>query len=103
LRVNTIIKGPSTDEEFTALKDATLDIASQAHAHLKEARKLSKAGSLSSLATHALYPAISTSLYLDRLSEYDFDPFATSVGANEHYNNFQVFSGMLMSKFTKRI
>ena len=100
LKASTLTNGPQTTEEYATLQNAVHDMASQAHAHLDEARKLNDSD-LSSLSHNALYPAVSCSLYLDRLATNDFDPFFAAKKGNESYHSVKLNMHLLKSSFTR--
>ena len=100
--MNTFIKGPESDQEAQALKDAIHDLSSQAHGHLQEARKLYNDGVLSKHMINIMYPSIGASLYLDCLSNNDFDPFKTTIAMSAPYTNLRLNVHFLYSKLTKR-
>lgn len=100
LSLSTILSGPKTTDEYAALQNTIHDLSSQAFAHLAAARRLNE--NLPALTFNALYPAIGSSLYLERLSQNDFDPFFLSKSTSENYHTLQYNLTLLKSSFTKR-
>lgn len=102
----SILKGPKTPEEQQALQDAVFDVASQAHGHLNEARKL--VNSTSMFATRpgffALMPASRSAIFLEDLRKVEFNPYHPDLlGKSQNPSQLQLQFQLVKSKFTNRI
>lgn len=79
------------------------DIASQAFAHLSKAQQLSKKGILES-SKYALFPVVSSSIYLSDLEKHDFAlPSITSNMHESHYYFLRLQMKLLLYLFRKGI
>ena len=106
LGTRPILNGPKTPEEQVALQDAVFDVASQAHGHLEEARKLVNSTSMfaSRPGFLALMPAVRSKIFLEDLRKVEFNPFHPDIlGKLENPNQLEFQFHLLKSKFTNRI
>ena len=102
----SVLKGPKTPEELKTLQDAVFDVASQAHGHLEEARKL--VNSTSVFRTRpgflTLMPAARSLIFLDDLKKVEFNPYHPELlGKSQSPNQLQLQYHLVKSKFTNRI
>jgi Squalene/phytoene synthase len=106
LSTRPVLKGPKTPEELTSLQNAVFDVASQAHGHLDEARKLvNKISMFSSRPGFmALFPSARSQIFLDDLREADFNPYNPDLlGKLEAPNRLQLQYRLMKLKYTNRI
>lgn len=78
LSTSVLVNGPQSQDDVTALRDATNDLASQAYAHLSRAKSLLLKRERDDNAISCFSAAIGTSVYLDHLSSCGFDPFVAA-------------------------
>ena len=106
LSTRPVLKGPKTTEELTALQNAVFDVASQAHGHLDEARKLvNKISVFSSRPGFmALFPSARSQIFLDDLRRAEFNPYNPDLlGKLEATNRLQLQYSLMKLKYTNRI
>ena len=106
LGTRPILNGPKTPEEQVALQDAVFDVASQAHGHLEEARKLVNKTSMFSSRPGflALMPAVRSQIFLEDLRKVEWNPFHPDIlGKLETPNQLQYQFYLLKCKSTNRI
>jgi hypothetical protein len=94
------LKGPSTPEQTTALRDTVHDIASQAYAHLSKAQELTRKGDLPRNAHFALLPAVESSLLLEQMQRDDFTP---ALYGSDHFHFVKLQLQMLKFVWTKKL
>ena len=106
LSTRPVLKGPKTAEELTSLQNAVFDVASQAHGHLDEAKKLvNKISMFSSRPGFmALFPSARSQIFLDDLRKADFNPYNPDLlGKLEATNRLQLQYSLMKLKYTNRI
>lgn len=106
LSTRPVLKGPKTPEELTSLQNAVFDVASQAHGHLDEARKLVNGTSIFTrrLGFHALCPSARSQIFLDDLRKAEFNPYNPELlGKLESPNQLQLQYHLLRLKYANRI
>lgn len=77
LKNTTVFNGASNEEEMKALTSAVFDVASLAHGHLEETKKLLPAIPRESRAV--LFPSVRCQMFLDALQEANFNPYHGSL------------------------
>jgi phytoene/squalene synthetase len=86
----SILSGPKTAEESTRIKESVYDVASQAHGHLRAAEDILDDIRAKGRSTFALYPAVRSKLYLEKLRKFDFDPFEPALMFDSSHLNYQI-------------
>lgn len=102
----SVLKGPKTSQELQALQNAVFDVASQAHGHLEEARKLVNSTSVFTTRPgfFTLMPAARSVIFLDDLKKVEFNPYHPELlGKSQYPNQLRLQYHLVKSKLTNRI
>lgn len=106
LLARPVLKGPQTPEELSKLKEAVFEVASQAHGHLDEARRLVNGTSMFTTRPGflALLPAARSQIFLDDLRIADFNPYNPELlGGLQNPNHLRIMYNLFTSKSINRI
>ena len=77
---STVLNGAHNEEEMKALTSAVFDIASLAHGHLSEAKKLFAI--IPRESRSVFFPSVRCTMFLDALQQANFNPYHESLLEN---------------------